>query len=256
MTLGYNSNAAEEPAQPIPSQPSVRLAGHKPPRTVAYIVARSTARDSWRWLWKDTLGRVVPLTAGALAYAWLSDEGRSGMRPTTAGWTLDALLGVAIGVPLAGIAALYRAWVAPGYRLPTAPDQAIQTTFYLAVNAPAEELFWRGTVQSLAERLLRRVPALAPAAPPLGWAFATAAYAGYHRLGGWSWRSIAGVAAVGALFGALYQIRPGGRSLLAPTIAHGLATAGFLSWGDAFLHWSTLRRLARQQQDAVSENGR
>jgi hypothetical protein len=219
-----------------------------PPRTVAYVIARSTVRDSWAWLWKDTLGRVVPLTAGALLFAWVSDEGRRGMRPTTAGWLRDTLLGVAVGVPLAGVAALFRGWVAPSYRLPTVPDQAIQTTFYLAVNAPAEELFWRGTVQSLSQRLLERAPGMAPLAAPLGWAFATATYAGYHRLGGWSWRSIAGVAAAGAVFGALYQLRPRGRSLLAPTIAHGLVTAGFLSWGDAFLHWRMLRHIARQPE--------
>jgi hypothetical protein len=147
---------------------------------------------------------------------------------------------------LAAITAVFRAWVAPGYRLPTRADQAVQTAFYLAVNAPAEELFWRGTVQRVTARLLARIPRLRPAATPLGWAVATLGYGLYHRLGGWSWRSIAGVTFAGAIFGALYQSRPRDRALLGVTIAHGLTTAAFLSWGDVFLHQLRLLKARRQ----------
>src|SRR5262249_15257998 len=98
------------------------------------------------------------------------------------------------------------------------------------------------------------VPGVRPLARTLGWAVATAGYGSYHRLGGWSWRSIAGVTAAGAVFGWLYTGRLGNRSLVASIIAHGFATAGFLSWGDAALHWGKMRgwRAARlRSQEAT-----
>jgi membrane protease YdiL (CAAX protease family) len=186
------------------------------------------------------------MTGVALLYSRLSGEGLAGVGLTRAQWKREAALGFAVGAPLAALAAAFRAWVAPQYRLPTAPDQALQTTFYLAINAPGEELFWRGMVQTAATGAFAVVPGARPVARLLGWAVATAGYGSYHRLGGWSWRSIAGVTAAGALFGWLYSGRSGTRSLVAPIIAHGLATAAFLSWGDVALHWVKMRRLRAQ----------
>ena len=216
-------------------------------RQPRFQVPRSTARDTWGWLWKDTLGRVVPMTGVALLYAQLSGEGLAGVGLTSAHWKREMALGLAVGVPLAGIAAVFRGRVAPQYRLPTPLDQALQTAFYLAINAPGEELFWRGMVQTAATGAFTMVPVVRPLARTLGWAAATAGYGSYHRLGGWSWRSIAGVAAAGALFGWLYTGRLGNRSLVAPIIAHGFATAGFLSWGDVALHGVKMRRLRAAQ---------
>jgi membrane protease YdiL (CAAX protease family) len=155
---------------------------------------------------------------------------------------------VAAGIPLAGIAAVYRSRVAAGYRLPTPPDQILQTAFYLGVNAPAEELFWRGMVQSLTISGLCRVRLHKRAASALGWALATAAFGAYHRLGNWSWPAIGGVTAAGGLFGAVYLATGKRQSLLLPTILHGFMTAGFLSWGDVLLH-----RLATLKQQAEVE---
>jgi membrane protease YdiL (CAAX protease family) len=193
------------------------------------------------------------MTGAALLYARLSGEGLAGIGLTRVCWKREVAMGVAVGAPLAGIAAIYRGWLAPRYRLPTLPDQALQTAFYLAINAPGEELFWRGMIQTAATGAFAAVPTLRPLARLLGWAVATAGYGSYHRLGGWSWRSIAGVTAAGALFGRLYTGRTGNRSLLAPIIAHGFATAGFLSWGDVALHWALMRRLraqARTEEDS------
>jgi membrane protease YdiL (CAAX protease family) len=251
MSLGYDANAEEEPTGRIipPSQPSARAPDRAQNQAQGAVVRlevqRSTVRDSWDWLWKDMLQRVLPLTAAGILYARFLDDKRA-MGYSPVGWMREALLGVAVGVPLAAITAVFRGWVAPGYRLPTPADQAFQTTFYLAINAPAEEMFWRGTIQRAATRLLGHVPGVRGAAALLGWAVATATYGAYHRLGGWSWRSIAGVTVAGAIFGALYHARPRDRSLVAVTIAHGLTTAAFLSWGDAFLHQVKLWRLRRQ----------
>lgn len=231
MTTDDLANALDDVLLPPAPSPA--------PSTRTY---RNTPRDTWDWLWKDTLGRVVPF---ALVGAWYLRHARGDSPQATAASreiATELALGVALGVPMAAIAATFRAWVAPGYRLPTAADQAIQTTFYLMVNAPAEEMFWRGMVQSAAIDGLRRLPATRAAAPALGWAAATGAFGAYHRLGKWSWRAIAGVTVAGGLFGALYQKRPHSRRLLAPTIVHGFATAGFLSWGDVLLHARSQRR--------------
>lgn len=205
-------------------------------------IPRNTVRDTWNWAWKDTAMRVLPFAAAAGVYARLSGNGLEGIGVTDDGWRREALIGIAIGIPLAGLAAFFRGKVSPGYRLPTDADQLAQTLFYFTVNAPGEELFWRGTVQDLAVRGLARVPRLGKMAGLLGWAVTTAAFGAYHRLGNWSWRSIAGVTFAGAIFGALYQWPRGKRSLLAPMIAHGFATAGFLSWADVYLNLRQKRR--------------
>jgi hypothetical protein len=69
-------------------------------------------------------------------------------------------------------------------------------------------------------------------------------FGAYHRLGRWSWRSIAGVTAAGAVFGLSYLLQPAPRSIWLPSVIHAFATAGFLSWGDVALHWWQ-RRSAR-----------
>ncbi len=161
--------------------------------------------------------RVLPFAAAAGVYAQLSGRGLEGIGVTHEGWRREALIGIAVGIPLAGLAAVFRAWVAPGYRLPTDADQLTQTVFYFAVNAPGEELFWRGRVQDGVTRGLARVPRVGKLAGLLGWLATTAVFGAYHRLGKWSWRSIAGVTFAGAIFGALYQWPrgkpPGARSL-------------------------------------------
>src|SRR5262249_743088 len=110
-----NTNAASAPA-------FTTLPGLK--RQTRVSIPRSTVRDTWGWLWKDTLGRVTPMTGAALLYARLSGQGLAGIGLTSAHWKREMALGVAVGAPLAGLAAVFRGWVAPHYRLPTVPDQA------------------------------------------------------------------------------------------------------------------------------------
>jgi membrane protease YdiL (CAAX protease family) len=192
--------------------------------------------DTWSWLWKDTLGRIVPFVAATAIYARASGRGAHAVGCTRDGWARDLVFGTVAGIPLAGLAAAYRGYVAPWYRLPTPADQVLQSTFYLAVNAPAEELFWRGMVQTLAISGLRRLPMPPRNATALGWAMTTVVFGAYHRLGNWSWRAVGGVTVAGGLFGAVYLATGKRRSLLLPTILHGFMTAGFLSWGDVLLH--------------------
>jgi uncharacterized protein len=209
------------------------------------VVARSTVQDTWSWMWKDTLGRVVPFVAAGAVYGRVSGAGARGVGWTREGWVGDLALGIAAGIPLAAIATAYRHRISPRYRLPTPSDQLLQSAFYLGVNAPAEELFWRGMVQTLTISGLRRLRLRQRSATALGWALATTAFGMYHRLGNWSWSAIAGVTAAGGLFGAVFLATGKRRSLLLSTVMHGFMTAGFLSWGDVFLH-----RLAANMRQA------
>lgn len=214
------------------------------PRAVARTPL-NTPRDSWGWLWKDTLGRVAPLLLASWVYARFTRFGKDDLGVKSDAPLEDLAAGVAVGLPLSQIAAVFRRSVAPYYRVPTPADQAAQSAFYFLLNAPAEEFFWRGVVQSLATRGLRKVPGARRVAGLLGWGFATATFGAYHRLGGWSWRSIAGVTATGGLFGALFAL-PKRRSIWPVVIAHGFATAGFLSWADVAMYRRTLAGLRRQ----------
>jgi Type II CAAX prenyl endopeptidase Rce1-like len=233
----------------LPIEPARGPATATPPvpSAVPRAVARSTVRDTWRWLWPDTAFRLAPFGAATFIYARFWGGGAAGVGLTAAHLPRDLLLGTAIGLPLAGLAAAFRRWVAPGYRLPTPADQAFQTGFYLALNAPVEELFWRGMLQTLAVSGAALVLGPGGLAGATGWAATTGAFGAYHRLGGWSWRSIAGVTAAGGVFGLAYLLQPAPRSIWLPVVIHGLATAGFLSWGDAALHWWSGR--ARRRAD-------
>jgi membrane protease YdiL (CAAX protease family) len=202
-------------------------------------------RESWRWLWRDSLTRVTPFLVASWLWTRFSGEGARAVGLRSDALVSDVLLGVAVGMPLAQIAAVFRRGVSPGYRLPTPADHAMQTAYYFLANGPAEELFWRGMAQTLVIRGLKRTPGVRRVAGPLGWAAVTAAFGAYHRFGGWSWRSIAGVTAAGGLFGALYAL-PKRHSILPAIIAHGFATAGFLNWGDTALHERAISLLRRQ----------
>jgi membrane protease YdiL (CAAX protease family) len=74
----------------------------------------------------------------------------------------------------------------------------------------------------------------------LGVAAISALFGAYHRLGGYPWRFNIAAMLAGAVFGTLYVVLPG-PSIVVPTIVHGLMTAGYLSWGDAVLHWRSSR---------------
>ncbi|HST87842.1 MAG TPA: CPBP family intramembrane glutamic endopeptidase [Ktedonobacterales bacterium] len=251
MSSEYPEHADQPTATPLTLPPPPEPAAATQPRPAhIYHYQRSTVADTWGWLWKDSLQRLLPFAAASAVYARVSGEGARTLGLTREGWRRDALLGIGLGMPLAGVAAAFRGWVAPSYRLPTPADQAVQTTYYLGLNGPIEELFWRGVVQALAVRALGRLPVPGRSAALAGWALTTAIFGAYHRLGNWSWRSIAGVTAAGGLFGALYLASGRRRSLLPAIIVHGFMTAGFLSWGDAALHARAARRIARSLRGA------
>lgn len=146
------------------------------------------------------------------------------------------IIGLLVGIVMAAFAATYRILiVGPWFRWPTLNDHLLQGFYYLLINGPVEELFFRGFM----------LAAVTQWTGWIGWGFlvSTATYTLYHRLGKWSWRSVGGVGLAGLVFSSLYVAQPMPHSLLAVVIVHGFTTAGFLSWGDEVMY----RRWKRRQ---------
>jgi hypothetical protein len=148
---------------------------------------------------------------------------------TLGNWPLQLLLGLLIGAGMAGFATAYRILVVgPWFRWPTLSDHILQGFFYLFINGPVEELFFRGLLLSVVAQWTGWVG--------WGWLVSTAVYTLYHRLGKWNWRSVAGVGLAGILFSTLYVVQPKPWSLLLVVIVHGFTTWGFLSLGDEVMY--------------------
>ena len=192
-------------------------------------VARSTVATTWRWLWPDTLMRVLPMAAVPFIYVAILHLPLSFLGLTLGNWPLQLLLGLLIGVGMAGFATAYRILVVgPWFRWPTLSDHILQGFFYLFINGPVEELFFRGLLLSAVAQWTGWVG--------WGWLVSTAVYTLYHRLGKWNWRSVAGVGLAGILFSTLYVVQPKPWSLLLVVIVHGFTTWGFLSLGDEVMY--------------------
>ena len=192
-------------------------------------VVRSTVADSWRWIWRDTLMRIIPMGVAPFAYIAIFHLPFSFLGLTLHNVPQQVVLGLVVGVLMAAFAAFYRMFVVgPWFRWPTLNDHVVQGIFYLFINAPVEELFFRGLVLAAVTQWTGWIG--------WGWLVSTMAYTLYHRLGKWNWRSVGGVGLAGVVFSLVYLLPPGPPSLLAVTIVHGFTTSGFLSWGDEVLY--------------------
>lgn len=203
---------------------------------------RSYPRDSWYWIWRDTLIRLVPFTLAILLAAYfMGGLAAVGIAVPPQGWLAAIVVGLLVGIGMLILAVLWRRQIAPRYRLPTRGDQALQTAFYLVLNAPIEEAFWRGVVQTLAIRGLVVLGITHLLSVIFGVGVISVFFGAYHRLGNYPWRFNIAAMLAGALFGTLYVVLPG-PSIVVVTLVHGLTTAGYLSWGDAALHALKMRR--------------
>ena len=192
-------------------------------------VARSTVRDSWRWMWLDALMRLLPLTAVPFIYIVIFHLPLSFLGLTLHDVPQQVAIGLVVGVIMAVFAATYRMWVVgPWFRWPTLGDHFFQGFYYLFINGPIEEFFFRGFLLAAVTQWSGWIG--------WGWLVSTAAYTLYHRLGNWSWRSIGGVGLAALVFSFVYLAQSSPRSLLAVVIVHGFTTSGFLSWGDEVLY--------------------
>jgi membrane protease YdiL (CAAX protease family) len=199
-------------------------------------VVRSTISDTWRWMWPDTLMRIIPMAVIPFLYIVVLHLPLPFLGLTWGNVPAQLLFGLLVGIFMAVFAAVYRMFiVGPWFRWPTVGDHFLQGFFYLFINAPVEELFFRGFVWGVVTQWTGWIG--------WGWLVSTATYILYHRLGKWSWRSVGGVGLAGLVLSLIYLLQPSPRSLLAVIIVHGLTTAGFLSWGDEVMY----RRWKRRQ---------
>lgn len=201
-------------------------------------VTRSTVADTWRWLWPDVLMRILPLGAIPFLYIAVLRLPLSFLGLTLHDWPRQLLIGLLVGVAMTAFATAYRMrFVGPWFRWPTLSDHALQGFFYLFVNGPVEELFFRGFLLAAVTQWTGWIG--------WGWLVSTAVYTLYHRFGKWSWRSVAGVGLAGLVFSSVYIAQPDPRSLLAVIIIHGLTTWGFLSLGDEIMYRFWKRKQAQ-----------
>jgi membrane protease YdiL (CAAX protease family) len=205
-------------------------------------VARSTVASSWRWLWPDVLMRILPMAAAPFIYIAIVHLPLSALGLVLDNWPWQLLFGLLIGVGMAAFDATYRMRiVGPWFRRPTPGDHLLQGFYYLCINGPVEEFFFRGFLLTAVTQWTGWIG--------WGWLVSTAVYTLYHRLGKWSWRSVAGVGLAGILFSTLYVVQPKPWSLLTVVIVHGFTTWGFLSLGDEVM----FRRWKRKQQNIETD---
>lgn len=208
------------------------MSSTSPPRA-----ACSTVASTWRWMWSDILIRIIPLTIVPFVYITILHLPLSFLGLAWGNVPLQVGVGLLVAIAMAVFAIVYRiSIVGPWFRWPTLPDHFLQGFFYLIINGPVEELFFRGFVLAAVTQWTGWIG--------WGWLVSFAAYTLYHKLGKWSWRSVGGVGLAALVFCTLYIALPGPRSLLAVSIVHGFTTSGFLSWGDEVMY----RRWKRKQR--------
>jgi membrane protease YdiL (CAAX protease family) len=198
-------------------------------------VLRSTVVDSWRWIWPDTLMRIIPMGVAPFIYIAIFHLPLSFLGLTLHNAPQQIAIGLLIGIPMAAFAVLWRMFIVGSwFHWPTVPDHILQGSFYFLINAPVEELFFRGFMLAAVTQWTGWLG--------WGWLASTAVYTLYHRLGKWSWRSVGGVGVAGVVFSLVYLLQPYPYSLLAVVIIHGFTTAGFLSWCDEVMYRIWKRR--------------
>jgi membrane protease YdiL (CAAX protease family) len=173
--------------------------------------------------------RIIPLTAIPFLYIAIFHLPPAFLGLTLNNWPFQLVIGLAIGIIMACFAAMYRMYIlGPGFRWPTIGDHVLQGFYYLVINGPVEELFFRGFLLAAITQWTGWIG--------WGWLVSTATYTLYHRLGKWNWRSVGGVGLAGLVFSFVYLAQPEPRSLLAVILVHGFTTWGFLSLGDEILY--------------------
>ena len=198
-------------------------------------VVRSTVVDTWRWMRPDLFTRIVPMAIAPFLYIGIFHLPLSFLGLVAGNIPQQVGLGIVVGVVMSIFAMTYRMYiVGASFRYPTRKDQLLQSFFYLCINAPVEEIFFRGLILAAVTQWTGWLG--------WGWLVSTAMYTLYHRLGKWSWRSVGGVGLAGIVFSLVYLLQPGPPSLLAVIIVHGFTTSGFLSWGDEILYRRWKRR--------------
>jgi len=174
----------------------------------------------------DLVARLLPLAAAPLLVAWITHTPLGLFGLNLAHPLRDLLVAAPLSLVGFAVAAGFAAYLARRSRrwfVPDGPDLAVQTVYYLVLNAPVEEWFFRGFLQGSLMRWWNT--------PVLALAVSTAIFGGYHFLDRWGWRPVIGATAAGLALGLIYLWQPSPPSLLSPVLVHAAITCGFLSLG-------------------------
>jgi membrane protease YdiL (CAAX protease family) len=179
--------------------------------------------DSVAWMRPDLLQRLIPFAVVAIVVWAIWQPRWLGLGPGK----LDVQLAFGLPGALAFFVAscLLQVLLTRHRRTLKVPassyDMGLQAGYYV-LNAPIEEVFFRGLLQG---------GLTVVAGPVAGILAATSAYVLYHRLGGWAWIDVAATALVGIPVALAFWLLPGPPSLLGITLVHAGATCGFLGPG-------------------------
>lgn len=205
--------------------------------------------DSWRWMRLDLGIRLVPLAIAPLLFAVVTGTSLAtfGLSVRHPGWD------IAVGLPLAVVgfvvATAFAEYLARRNRrwfIPDSRDLALQTGYYILLNAPVEEWFFRGFLQGGLMGWLK--------SPALAIGIATAVFGAYHFLDRWGWRPVLGATVAGLVLGLIYLWQPSPPSLLAPIIVHAGITCGFLGLGPYLVfRWRLATQRARVSAEPVRQ---
>jgi membrane protease YdiL (CAAX protease family) len=194
----------------------------------------------------DLAIRLIPLSIAPLLVALLAGTGLGTFGLSFAHPGRELLLAVPAAVLGFIIAAGFSEYLSRRNHRWFVPDERdlwLQIGYYILLNGPIEEWFFRGFLQGGLTAWLK-VPALAIL-------LATALFGGYHFLDRWGWRPVLGATAAGLALGLIYLWQPSPPSLLAPVIVHGAITCGFLGLGPyAVFRWRVARRTRPSPQEA------
>jgi membrane protease YdiL (CAAX protease family) len=174
----------------------------------------------------DFFVRLIPLTLAPLLFSRLTQTPLSDFGLTLTHPLRDLLVAIPLGLAGFLVAAGFAAYLARRSRrlfVPDARDLMVQCAYYIVVNAPIEEWFFRGFLQGGLTRWL--------GTPALALLIAMAVFGGYHFLDGWGWRPVVGATVAGCALGLVYLWQPSPPSLLAPVLVHAAITCGFLGLG-------------------------
>jgi membrane protease YdiL (CAAX protease family) len=197
----------------------------------------------------DLLVRLVPLTIVPLVFSWLTGTPLRSMGLTLTHWMRDLFVAIPLAIGGFVIAAAFAEYLARRNRrwfVPDGRDLAVQSVYYLALNAPVEEWFFRGFLQGGLSRWW--------GAPAAAVVVTTALFGAYHFLDRWGWRPVVGATAAGFALGLIYLWQPEPPSLLAPTLVHAAITCGFLSLGPyAIFRWRVAKGKVRATSQPVRQ---
>lgn len=199
-----------------------------------------TVRDSMRWIGWDVPVRLLPFAAVACLWAYLLADGAETLKLTWRVTSLDIALMVGTGIPVFAACTLFRARYWPIRDVASPSAHLVEDGYFLVFNAPAEELFFRGMLQSWAMSL-GFVP------PVAGFAAVALLFGFYHRLAGFPLPFLLLATAGGFLFGALFYVS---NTLLTPVVVHFIADLALFNLGPALL--VRLRKLPSRAARATS----